>query len=168
MDPVYQNPTPSDRTLVITRDIAAPRSLVWKAFADPVHLVQWWGPKGFTNPVCELDLRVGGRWYHVMRGPDGREFPADSEFLEVEPMRRILYRNRRLDDAVFEDNPPPSFLREIRFEDMGAGTRLTITAWFESDEEMEAVIRRGFREGVNQSLDKLEELFREMQQAAQQ
>ena len=73
MEPVILLPD-SEPTLTIERTFKAPRELIWKMFSDPFHLVHWWGPKGFTNPVCELDFRVGGRWYHVMRGPDGRDF----------------------------------------------------------------------------------------------
>lgn len=159
LHPAIDDPDPDARRLVITRIIGAPRELVWQMFADPFHLVRWWGPAGFTNPVCQLDFREGGRWHHVMRGPDGRDYPADSVFSEIVPPARIVYRNARLADAVFEGNPPPSFVRVITFDDLGTGTRLTITAYFDSVDEKAAVVRRGFREGVNESFDKLEALI---------
>jgi uncharacterized protein YndB with AHSA1/START domain len=146
---------PDDRRLVIEREFDAPRELVWMAFADPYHLSQWWGPRGFTNPVVEIDLRPGGKWHHVMRSPDGRDFPTDSVFVEVTPPERIVYRNAAATDAVFSDNPPPSFLRVITFEDLGGRTRLTIDAYFDTAANKDAVIRRGFREGVLESFDKL-------------
>jgi uncharacterized protein YndB with AHSA1/START domain len=147
---------PDSRKLEIVREFAAPRELVWKMFADPYHLSRWWGPKGFTNPVVELDFRVGGRWYHVMRGPDGRDYPADSEFIEIVAPERIVYRNRRLEAAAFGGNPPPSFLRIITFEDLGQRTRLTLVAMFDTEAEREAVMRRGFREGTLEGFDKLD------------
>ncbi len=148
--------TPDDRRLELVREFDAPRDLVWTAFADPYHLSRWWGPRGFTNPVCEIDLRPGGRWHHVMRGPDGRDYPTDSVFIEVHPPERIVYRNAVATDAVFGDNPPPSFLRVITLIDLGgARTRLTLEAYFETAANKEAVIRRGFREGVMESFDKL-------------
>ncbi|MDC9823383.1 SRPBCC domain-containing protein [Devosia sp. ZB163] len=147
---------PNDRRLEIEREFDAPRDLVWRMFADPFHLSQWWGPKGFTNPVVELDLRPGGRWHHVMRGPDGREYPTDSEFIEVTPPERIVYRNAAATDQVFGDNPPPSFLRVITLSDIGSGrTRLTLDAYFDTAADKDAVVRRGFREGVLESFDKL-------------
>ena len=147
---------PSDRRLEIEREFDAPRDLVWMMFADPYHLSQWWGPKGFTNPVVELDLRPGGRWYHVMRGPDGKDYPADSEFIEVSPPERIVYRNRQLEAEAFGNNPPPSFLRIITLTDLGNGrTRLTLDAYFDTAANKDAVTRRGFREGVLESYDKL-------------
>lgn len=147
---------PDDRRLELEREFDAPRELVWMAFADPYHLGQWWGPKGFTNPVCEIDLRPGGKWHHVMRGPDGKDYPADSVFLEVTPPERIVYRNAAASDEVFGDNPPPSFLRVITLTDLGNGrTRLTLDAYFDTAANKDAVIRRGFREGVLESFDKL-------------
>lgn len=148
--------TPDDRRLELEREFDAPRELVWMAFADPYHLSQWWGPKGFTNPVCEIDLRAGGKWHHVMRGPDGREYPTDSEFIEVSPPERIVYRNAAGDPKLFGDNPPPSFVRVITLDDIGNGrTRLTLDAYFDTAANKDAVIRRGFREGMLESFDKL-------------
>lgn len=147
---------PDDRRLELERVLPAPRELVWKMFSDPYHLSQWWGPKGFTNPVIEIEFREGGRWYHVMRGPDGRDYPADSEFIEIAPPERIVYRNRQLDDAVFAGNPPPSFLRVITFTDLGGGqTLLKLEAYFDSAADKDAVIRRGFAAGTLESWDKL-------------
>lgn len=148
--------TPSDRRLELEREFNAPRELVWMAFADPYHLSQWWGPKGFTNPVCEIDLRAGGKWHHVMRGPDGKDYPTDSVFIEVTPPERIVYRNAAATAEVFGNNPPPSFVRVITLDDLGNGrTRLTLNAYFDTAEQKDAVIRRGFREGVLESFDKL-------------
>ena len=150
---------PEDQpTLTITRTLNAPRELVWRMFSDPVHLVRWWGPHGFTNPVCELDFRVGGRWYHVMRGPDGRDFPADNTFVEIVPPERIVYRNRVVDDQVFEGNPPPSFKRTLTFTEANGVTTLTLFAEFESFDERDRVKRRGFIEGTLESYVRLAEL----------
>jgi len=66
----------ADREIVITRVFEAPRELVWRAWADPEHVAQLWGPEGFTTRVTDLDLRPGGRWRYVMVGPDGAEYPA--------------------------------------------------------------------------------------------
>lgn len=154
-----QSTTSEDRVLIITRVFEAPRTLVWKAFSDPFHLAQWWGPKGFANPVCDLDFRVGGHWHHVMRGPDGREYPTDSTFIEIVPPERIVYRNAAPKGEVWGINPPPSFVRTITFEEDGGRTTLTIRAEFETAEHKEAVVRRGWIEGTSESLDKLQALL---------
>jgi uncharacterized protein YndB with AHSA1/START domain len=65
----------AERELTITRVFDAPRALVFEVWTDPKHLAQWWGPQGFTNPVCEFDARVGGELRIHMRGPDGSIYP---------------------------------------------------------------------------------------------
>lgn len=83
--------TPSDRELMITRTFDAPRSLVWAAFTDPKHLPNWHtGPEGTTMPVCEIDLRPGGRWRYVWRNARGREFVATGIYREIDPPNRIV------------------------------------------------------------------------------
>ncbi len=147
--------SPSAPTLTITRVFAAPRALVWKMFADPFHLSQWWGPKGYTNPVCQLDFRVGGHWHHVMRGPDGREYPTDSTFIEIDPPSRIVYRNAAPQGEVWGDNPPPSFVRTLTFAEANGATTLTLVAAFDAPEQRDAAMRRGFAQGTLESYDRL-------------
>ena len=154
MEPVILLPD-GQPTLSIERTFKAPRALVWKMFSDPFHLSQWWGPKGFTNPVCELDFRVGGRWYHVMRGPDGRDYPADSIFIEIVPPERIVYRNRVVQAEAFGDNPPPSFKRTLTFTETEGVTTLRLFAEFDNVQQRDGAQRRGFIAGTLESYDKL-------------
>jgi uncharacterized protein YndB with AHSA1/START domain len=81
--------TSSELEIVTTRLIDAPRERVFAAFADAARLARWWGPKGFTNTFDEFELRPGGAWRFVMRGPDGKGYPNDSTFLEVHAPERI-------------------------------------------------------------------------------
>jgi uncharacterized protein YndB with AHSA1/START domain len=149
-----------EHVLVITRTLNAPRTLVWRAFSDPVHLSRWWGPAGFTNPVCELDFRVGGHWHNVMRGPDGSEYPVDFTFIEIAEPERIVIRNAPAKGEVWGDNPPPMFDRTITFEEPAPGTTLlTIRAVFGTLEHKDAVARRGWVDGTIESFDKLEALL---------
>src|SRR5580692_6124612 len=86
--------TPKDFTgaeFIITRVFDAPRELVFKAWTDPKHLAQWWGPRGFTNPVCEWDARVGGKIYDVMRAPNGMDYPMGGEFREVVAPEKVAF-----------------------------------------------------------------------------
>ena len=145
------------KTLTITRTLNAPRALVWKMFSDPYHLAQWWGPEGYTNRVERLDFRTGGSWLHVMIGPDGRELPTDNVILEVTEPERIVYRNAPADPKLFGENPPPAFTKTVTFEDRGNGrTQLTLLCTFDTEADRNAIIRRGFSVGTNQSFDKLE------------
>lgn len=150
------------RTLVIARLLDAPRALVFKTFSDPYHLSRWWGPKGFTSPVCEVDFRVGGKWRHTMRSPDGHDLPVENEYLEIVPPERIVYRNFVPDAAAFGNNPPPSFVRTITLEEKDGKTLLTMVARFDTAEDREKAAARGFRQGTEQSFDKLEAHLRSL------
>jgi len=91
-----------------------------------------------------------------MRSPEGKEFPVDAVFIEVVPPERIVYRNAVPDAKLFDGNPPPSFIRVITFTDLGDGrTRLELTAYFDTSAAKDTVVRRGFREGTEESFDRL-------------
>jgi uncharacterized protein YndB with AHSA1/START domain len=80
-----------DRELVTTRLLDAPRERVFRAFAEPEHLAQWWGPNGFTSTFHAFTLRAGGAWRYTMHGPNGADYPNESVFVEVmEPERIVL------------------------------------------------------------------------------
>ncbi len=68
-----------DREIVLTRRIKAPRELVWEAYTKPEHVMQWYGPNGFTLTIHEMDVRVGGVWRFMMHGPDGTDYPNPIE-----------------------------------------------------------------------------------------
>ena len=76
--------------MVITRTFDAPRELVWKAWTDPRYVMQWWGPKGFTAPVCKMDFRVGGKSLLCMKSPDGQVFWNGIEYHEIVPNEKIV------------------------------------------------------------------------------
>ena len=76
--------------MVVTRIFDAPRELVWKAWTDPKYVMQWWGPKGFTAPVCQMDFRVGGKLLCCMKAPDGQEFWNAVEYHEIVPYEKIV------------------------------------------------------------------------------
>src|SRR5512134_2988905 len=76
--------------LVITRVFDAPRELVWKAWSEPEHFKRWWGPKGFTCPVCQIDFRVGGKFLGCMRSPEGQDFWSTGVYKEIVPLERIV------------------------------------------------------------------------------
>src|SRR6202167_2121007 len=87
----------SGKEIIITRVFDAPRALVFKAWTDPKHLAQWWGPKGFTNPVCEIDARIGGALRIHMRGPDGSIYPMKGVIREIAAPERLVFTNIAVD-----------------------------------------------------------------------
>src|SRR5687768_2336267 len=81
----------AETEVVLTRLFDAPRALVFKVWTEPRHLAQWWGPRDFTNPVCELDVRVGGSILIHMRAPDGRVYPMTGTFREIVAPERLVF-----------------------------------------------------------------------------
>ena len=135
--------------LVSTRVLRAPLERVFAAFADPSVLARWWGPNGFTNTFQEFDLRPGGAWRLVMRGPDGTDHPMTKEFVEVRPPERIVLRHVQVGHM---------FQMAMEFVAEGATTRLTWRTRFQSDEEAERL--RDFWDTANQeNFDRLESLL---------
>jgi uncharacterized protein YndB with AHSA1/START domain len=136
---------PSDREIVTTRVLNAPRGLVFKAWTDPYHLMHWWGPKGFTNTFHEFDLRPGGIWRFVMHGPDGVDYKNKSVFVEVVKPERI----------VFQHVSGPKFQVTATFAEQAGKTTLTFQMLFETAAEC-AKVKEYAVEANNQNFDRLE------------
>lgn len=144
---------PEDHEIVITRTFAAPRELVWQAWTDPKQVVKWWGPNGFSTTIKKMDFRVGGVWEHVMRGPDGVNYPNKSTFKEIVPLERIVYSH----GGGRETGPGASFMATWTFEDVEGGkTKLTGRMVFPSQDARDFVVREfGAIEGGEQTLGRL-------------
>src|ERR1700674_4869075 len=88
--------------VVMTRIFDAPRKLVFEAWTKPERLARWFGPKGFTMPICEMDFRPGGAFRFVMRGPDGKDYPFDGVYLEILEPERIVFKGIIHDEPAHE------------------------------------------------------------------
>ncbi|HUJ76302.1 MAG TPA: SRPBCC domain-containing protein [bacterium] len=144
------------REVVITRVFDAPRSLVFQAWTDPRRLARWWGPQGFTNPVCEVDARVGGAWRIVMRGPDGTDYPCGGVYREVVVPERLVFTNIATDA---EGNPVLDGLTTVLFGEQGRQTRLTLQSSAVAVVDYAAAYLAGMEEGWTQSLVRLSALL---------
>jgi uncharacterized protein YndB with AHSA1/START domain len=152
-----------------SRIFDAPRALVWKAWTTPEYVMHWWGPKGFTSPICRIDLRVGGRFTYSMRAPDGQVFYNGGEFREIVPLEKIVWvwyfadqDGNRVSPAHygFPGEEREGNLDEILFEDYGSGqTKLTFTR---NDPTATIEEREGAAVGFGQILDKLEAVVAEL------
>ena len=147
----------SDREIVITRVFDASRESVFKAWTDPKHVPQWWGPRGFTTTVHEMDVRPGGVWRFIMHGPDGTDYPNKIVYTEIVKPERLVYDHGG--DADAED---VQFQVTVSFAEEGGKTRLTMRLLFESSEECEQTKAFGAVEGGNQTLDRLAEHLAKM------
>jgi uncharacterized protein YndB with AHSA1/START domain len=149
-----------DREIFIARQFAAPRELVWEAMTNPKHVVNWWGPRGFSMTIEALDFRVGGEWKHVLRGPDGAIYPNHSVFKEIVKPERIIFSH----GGKREGGPNVSFVSTWSFEKLAADkTRVSIRMVFPSVAERDFVVKEfGAIEGGQQTLERLEEYLPKM------
>jgi uncharacterized protein YndB with AHSA1/START domain len=143
------------REVTITRIIDAPRDLVFKAWTDATHLAQWWGPKGFTNPVCEIDARPGGAMRIVMRAPDGAEYPMTGVFREIVEPERIVFASAAVDE---KGTPVLEALATVTFSAHGDKTKLTVATRAVGLVARADQMLEGMEAGWTQSIDRLEEL----------
>ena len=143
---------PAAQEVFFTRILDAPRELVWKAWTDPKHVAQWWGPNGFTNPVCELDVRPGGAIRIDMRSPDGTVYPMAGVYDEIVEPERLVFTSGALDNA---GKPLFEVLTTVTFAENGGKTTLTVRARVVKSTAATAPHIAGMEEGWNQTLDRL-------------
>lgn len=149
------------RNLVITRIINAPIEKVWTAWTDPEHVKTWWGPKGFTAPVIQIDLREGGKYLFSMRSPEGQDFWSVGTFLEIDPPHRIVMTDSFADENGNIVNPsyynmsadfPLKTTFSVIFEADGQATRLTLK--YDDLSAINDTDLRDMKAGWEESLDK--------------
>jgi uncharacterized protein YndB with AHSA1/START domain len=145
-----------ERELTIVRIFDAPRALVYRAWTDPKMMAKWWAPKHFTNPVCEVDMRIGGALRIVMRGPDGSEYPMKGVFTEVVKNERIVFTNIAVDEA---GNHLLEGVTTVSFEEHGGKTKMTLHTRAAGKVPQAAFMLGGMEQGWTESIDKLEALL---------
>lgn len=154
--------TLSDREFVMERTFDAPRKLVFEAYSDCKHLAHWWGPKGWTLPVCKIDFRPGGVWLYCMRGSEGAESWGKAIYREIVEPERIVHLDTFVDETGNLIEGTPEMLITVMFEEQGGKTKLTSHTQFPSAADLEAVLNMGMEAGFTQTLDRLEEHLSKM------
>ena len=154
----FKATTPSDQEIRLTRLFNAPRHLVFDAMTKPEHVKQWWGRlgEGYSVPVCEIDLRVGGAWRFVNRHPKG-EAAFHGEYREILPPSRLVFTE------IFEPFPESVSVVTTEFTDEGGQTRMTATVRYPSKDVRDMVLASGMSHGAGISYDRLEDLVAALQ-----
>jgi uncharacterized protein YndB with AHSA1/START domain len=152
--------TPSEREIRMTRLFDAPRQLVFEAMTRPEHVKEWWGRlgDGYSVPICEIDLRPGGRWRFVNRHPQG-EAAFHGEYREIAPPGRIVFTE------IFEEFPDAVSIVTAELAEEGGKTRLTATVLYPSAEVRDMVLASGMSTGAGISYDRLEDLVAKLQRS---
>jgi uncharacterized protein YndB with AHSA1/START domain len=156
--------------MVVTRVFDAPRELVWKAWTDAKYVMQWWGPKGFTSPVCKMDVRVGGKSLLCMKTPDGYEGWNAIEYHEIVLHEKIVSsmyfsdsEGNKIDPEQLGMEPAIDGAYDVTlFEDLGNGqTKVT----YIGNESLESAKNSGQFEGWIEILEKVAAVVAELAQA---
>jgi uncharacterized protein YndB with AHSA1/START domain len=150
--------TPADREIVMTRLFDAPPRLVFEAMTKPEHVRRWWGilDGDHSVSVCEIDLRVGGKWRFVGKGPEG-EVGFSGVYREISPPERLVFTE------IFDPYPDTESVITTVFTHEGEKTRITVTCLYPSKEVRDIVIGTGMERGAATSYDRLEDLVGALQ-----
>jgi uncharacterized protein YndB with AHSA1/START domain len=146
--------TPGDREIVLAREFDAPPSLVFEAMTTPHLLTRWYGARGWNLVTCEVDLRAGGSWRFVSRGPDGTEMVQSGVYQEIVRPERLVFTE------VFDDQsyPGEALIAHVLTE-RAATTTLTSTVHYPSRKARDIVLRYPMAHGVGQAYDRLDDVL---------
>lgn len=146
---------PGKREVVITQVFDAPRELVWKALTDPELMPQWGGPKEYVIAIDKMDVRSGGKWRYVQRGPDGSASVFHGVYMTVTPPERLV------DTWEWEGMPGQTALETITLEEQDGATKVTTTEEFQTAEDRDRALQE-MSEGAIESGERLAELLKKM------
>lgn len=139
--------------LSISRILNAPRELVWEAWSKEEHIVQWWGPVGFTNTVHKMDFTEGGEWNFIMHGPDGKNYKNLIVFNKIVVNERLEYSHIN----------SPKFEATVTFKKYGTKTLLKVRMRFETSDDYDlAVNTHGAKQGLVETMGRLKHLVEKL------
>jgi uncharacterized protein YndB with AHSA1/START domain len=154
---------PSDREVKVTRSFRAPRALVYRAHTEPELVRRWMlGPPGWSMPVCEMDVRVGGQYRWRWRSDkNGSEFGFSGTFREVQPSSKLVYTEAYDPGTVGGGYPGTEAIVTVMFTEDSGITTMTSLADFGSKEARDAAVSTGMTDGMEQSYQRLDRLLDE-------
>ena len=144
--------TPTDTEVVITRVFAAPRHLVFDTWTNPKYVSEWLRPEGWTMPVCEIDLRPGGKWHFVWRKSNGVEMPMDGSYREIKPPERLVSTEKWGPEW-------PETINTLVLTESAGMTTSTLTITYPSKDARDAALKTGMKDGSDQGYARLDKLL---------
>lgn len=153
-----------DKKLILTREFDAPPELMFEIWSDCKHLKHWWGPKEWPMKECDMDFREGGEWKYCLRGPnEGDESWGLAIYKEINKPKRIIYKDHFTDAKGNVMENMPNLIISVEFVAQNGKTRQINTVDFETNEERDKIYEMGMAEGMNSSLDRLDQYLGELQ-----
>ncbi len=151
--------------ITITRVFDAQRELVFRAFSEPEQVRQWWGPTGWTMPVCTIDFRPGGEWHYCIANAAGEEHCATAVYHTIVPPQEIVFSDAMVDGQGKVIEALPKKRTTVIFEELGEKTQITVQVQAASPADLDKLLALGFKQGFGQALDNLEQHLRQVQQS---
>lgn len=148
-----------NNTITIIREYDAPLEKVWKAWTTSEMLDQWWGPKPWRAITKSLDFREGGHWHYSMNGPEGEVQWGKFDYLTIKPNESFTGKDGFSDENGTIDTTLPQNHWELRMSQTGNTVMVDMLLTFEKAEDIDTYIDMGFKEGITQTLDQLEEIL---------
>lgn len=152
------------RELIITREFDAPPELMFRVWSDCKHLKHWWGPREWPMDECEMDFREGGSWLYCLRGPNkGDEAWGKALYDEIQKPQKIVYRDYFTDSNGTINKNMPGSKTVLKFHEHNGITRQVSTTTYESPESLQKVLDMGMIEGMNSSMERLDEYLADIE-----
>jgi uncharacterized protein YndB with AHSA1/START domain len=152
---------PADTQILITREFDAPRHLVYRAYTEPELIRQWWSGKRGTVVSAEVDLRVGGAWRYVMTANEGFEVAFHGTFREIATNERLV-TTEIYEGAPVEDEDRDAAINFVTFEGTNGRTTLMTLVECHTKEVRDTIIESGMEGGMQEAMDRLEEVARSL------
>lgn len=152
----------TDRELRFTRIFNAPRQLVFAVFTKPEHLARWWGPKGWTLPVCTIDFRPGGVWHYCLRSAEGEEKWVKATYQEIIEPERIVYTDSFVDASGNLIDNQPEKVTTVTLVEQEGGTKLTSRIRYARADDLKTMLALGMVPGTIESWNYLEQYLADL------
>lgn len=146
----------SDNEILITRTFAAPRKLVWEMWTKCEHLQHWWGPEGWSLPVCQMDFRPGGSWFYCMEGPDDMKSCGKTTYQEINAPESMVYKDEFTDGDGNPLEGMPVAHTSLNMTQTNNQTTVSSIVRYPTQADRDAVIEMGIEAGVDQTFNRLE------------
>ncbi len=155
---IFSNDT-SNTKMFVEREFDADLPLVWQAWTDSTILDEWWAPLPWKAVTKSMDFRVGGTWLYYMQGPAGERHWCRADYLLIEDLKRFDGKDSFCDEDGNRLDTAPSMHWENNFSSTASGTKVNIVITFASKEDLETIIKMGFKEGFTAAHTNLDELL---------
>lgn len=151
-----------NNTVVVKREFAADLNLVWDAWTKPELLDQWWAPKPYRTVTVSMDFREGGTWLYYMLSPENEKHYCKNDYRKIDVLKSYTGLDAFCDENGVTNTEMPRTEWTNNFEQLADVTLVTISARYNSLEDLEKVIAMGFQQGFTMALENLDELLAKM------